>query len=424
MRITANQTATTPTQTYTAVKPAGKMDPLHSSGSVVSTVSSAERRANGLALEASPPAAKPARDSSWLELTVCRDFSRGQQGCPKLAEECRFAHPDPSIVVKDGVVTCCYDFLKDRCQRHSCKYFHPPAHIKQRLVAAGKQFGAMMSSVYVPPGSAYPVVPMPMAMPTAPLPPSSFVMGGPVLATPSSPGFLTSPPPGFIPSAVMTQFGMMTDRLFVCPEFALGRCTVQLCPLVHPEPHVRRNPDGTVTLCRDFARGGCVRESCRYFHSPPHITAQLETMAGVPQGMFIAPAMPPNFPPMMFPGPIAMAPTQPVPTSMVPIFPGVYMSSPGQFTQPTGAVPLPMSVASGVSLGPAGSVPMMSSVPLMIPRVATPPSPISVISGQTTLLEDPSIISSTPATATVQQPDIPQAQPQAIWIPAVQTIPQ
>lgn len=50
------------------------------------------------------------RDSSWLELEVCREHLR--QACPRQAEECRYAHPEPRIYVKDGRVTCCYDYLK------------------------------------------------------------------------------------------------------------------------------------------------------------------------------------------------------------------------------------------------------------------------------------------------------------------------
>ena len=53
-----------------------------------------------------------ARDSSWLELEVCREHLRAT--CPRTTEECRFAHPEPRILVKDGKVTCCYDFLKVR----------------------------------------------------------------------------------------------------------------------------------------------------------------------------------------------------------------------------------------------------------------------------------------------------------------------
>ena len=42
---------------------------------------------------------------------------------------------------------------QDRCYREKCRYFHPPSHIKERLVSAGKQFGAMMSTYHtVQPG--------------------------------------------------------------------------------------------------------------------------------------------------------------------------------------------------------------------------------------------------------------------------------
>ena len=45
---------------------------------------------------------------------------------------------------------------QDRCQRDRCKYFHPSLLIKHRLVAAGKQFGAMMSNMYGVPSASYP----------------------------------------------------------------------------------------------------------------------------------------------------------------------------------------------------------------------------------------------------------------------------
>lgn len=136
---------------------------------------------NGTSVSASAftPQQKTVRDSSWLELEVCRDYQR--MSCPRSPEQCRFAHPEQAVLVKDGRVTCCYDFLKvgfftvtssrtlgnlsyistkqtwilspsrsssqqDRCMREKCRYFHPPAHIKDRLVMAGKHFGMMMSA--------------------------------------------------------------------------------------------------------------------------------------------------------------------------------------------------------------------------------------------------------------------------------------
>ena len=61
-------------------------------------------------------------------------------------------------------LVCCIKFifavLQNRCRRDQCKFFHPPTHIKQQLISAGKQFGAMMSSMYsMPGGSYYPPIP-------------------------------------------------------------------------------------------------------------------------------------------------------------------------------------------------------------------------------------------------------------------------
>ena len=66
-------------------------------------------------LTSPPPGAgacggKPVRDSSWLELDICRDFQK--EGSCSRSDQCRFAHPEPNVVTRDGKVTCCYDFLK------------------------------------------------------------------------------------------------------------------------------------------------------------------------------------------------------------------------------------------------------------------------------------------------------------------------
>lgn len=53
----------------------------------------------------------PHRDSSWLEIDVCREFLRGE--CTRSAEECKYAHPTGPVILKEGnKVTCCFDFLK------------------------------------------------------------------------------------------------------------------------------------------------------------------------------------------------------------------------------------------------------------------------------------------------------------------------
>lgn len=55
-----------------------------------------------------PGNAQTIRDSSWLELEVCREYLRGS--CTR--EDCRFVHPSGSVLTKDGKVTCCFDYLK------------------------------------------------------------------------------------------------------------------------------------------------------------------------------------------------------------------------------------------------------------------------------------------------------------------------
>ena len=48
------------------------------------------------------------------------------------------------------------DPIQDRCHREKCRYFHPPPHIKDRLVSAGKSFGAMMSNLHLIQTGSYP----------------------------------------------------------------------------------------------------------------------------------------------------------------------------------------------------------------------------------------------------------------------------
>ncbi|XP_072541873.1 muscleblind-like protein 2 isoform X3 [Salminus brasiliensis] len=67
------------------------------------------------------------------KLEVCREFQRGS--CSRGETDCRFAHPSdsPMIDSTDNTVTVCMDYVKSRCSREKCKYFHPPAHLQARL---------------------------------------------------------------------------------------------------------------------------------------------------------------------------------------------------------------------------------------------------------------------------------------------------
>ncbi|XP_075426611.1 muscleblind-like protein 1 isoform X21 [Ascaphus truei] len=72
-------------------------------------------------------------------LEVCREFQRGN--CNRGENECRFAHPAESAMIdtNDNTVTVCMDYIKGRCSREKCKYFHPPAHLQAKIKAAQYQ---------------------------------------------------------------------------------------------------------------------------------------------------------------------------------------------------------------------------------------------------------------------------------------------
>ncbi|XP_072332209.1 muscleblind-like protein 2 isoform X3 [Scyliorhinus torazame] len=72
-------------------------------------------------------------------LEVCREFQRGN--CSRGETDCRFAHPADSTMVdtNDNTVTVCMDYIKGRCSREKCKYFHPPAHLQAKIKAAQHQ---------------------------------------------------------------------------------------------------------------------------------------------------------------------------------------------------------------------------------------------------------------------------------------------
>ncbi|XP_041857430.1 muscleblind-like protein 2a isoform X2 [Melanotaenia boesemani] len=73
------------------------------------------------------------------KLEVCREFQRGN--CSRGETDCRFAHPSdsPMIDATDNTVTVCMDYIKSRCSREKCKYFHPPAHLQAKIKSSQQQ---------------------------------------------------------------------------------------------------------------------------------------------------------------------------------------------------------------------------------------------------------------------------------------------
>lgn len=67
---------------------------------------------------------------------VCREFQRG--ACTRPPGECRYAHPPESVAIDvvDNTVTVCMDFIKGKCTRDPCRYYHPPSHLHAQIKAA------------------------------------------------------------------------------------------------------------------------------------------------------------------------------------------------------------------------------------------------------------------------------------------------
>jgi muscleblind len=79
---------------------------------------------------------------------VCSDFQHGQ--CLYSAETCPFAHPQAHCPLDaDGLVTVCVDYVKGKCLRETCKYFHPPEHLVAQLKAVKAQTTAAAASAQV-----------------------------------------------------------------------------------------------------------------------------------------------------------------------------------------------------------------------------------------------------------------------------------
>uniref|UniRef100_A0A8C8UG08 Muscleblind like splicing factor 3 n=3 Tax=Peromyscus maniculatus bairdii TaxID=230844 RepID=A0A8C8UG08_PERMB len=158
------------------------------------------------------PAPKPIRTD---RLEVCREFQRGN--CTRGESDCRYAHPtDVSMIeVSDNTVTICMDYIKGRCSREKCKYFHPPPHLQAKLKAAHHQ---MNHSAAAAMALANMQIPQPAAaafIPTGPIlcmaPASTFVpmMHG---ATPSTVSAAATPATSvpFVPTTTGNQMPQLS----------------------------------------------------------------------------------------------------------------------------------------------------------------------------------------------------------------------
>ncbi|XP_066571319.1 muscleblind-like protein 3 isoform X5 [Amia ocellicauda] len=93
------------------------------------------------------------------KLEVCREFQRGN--CTRGENDCRYAHPMEAAMIdgSENSVTVCMDYIKGRCSREKCKYFHPPAHLQAKIKAAQHQASqtAAAAAMALPPGALQPL---------------------------------------------------------------------------------------------------------------------------------------------------------------------------------------------------------------------------------------------------------------------------
>ncbi|XP_071838536.1 uncharacterized protein [Apostichopus japonicus] len=237
---------------------------------------------------------------------VCREFQRGN--CSRGEIECKFAHPDEHLTVDstDNTVTVCMDFVKGRCTREKCKYFHPPAHLQAKIKTSQLQqqpsppnIAAVMWNCLKDDTSRWPSSPeyssyaqnhqslacyprppkLQAGMVTQPqmvqstMFPSNLVYNQlPQMTMMAQPQFLQSPLP------MMPTFPLMaphfihnqntSETLPVCRDFKSGNCKRPNCKYAHVVEDKVEIVEGKVTLCRDAAKGKCMRTNCKYYHVP------------------------------------------------------------------------------------------------------------------------------------------------------------
>ncbi|XP_058856561.1 muscleblind-like protein 3 isoform X6 [Acipenser ruthenus] len=94
------------------------------------------------------------------KLEVCREFQRGN--CTRGETDCRYAHPMETAMIDgcENSVVVCMDYIKGRCSREKCKYFHPPTHLQAKIKAAqhqANQNAATAAAMALPPGALQPL---------------------------------------------------------------------------------------------------------------------------------------------------------------------------------------------------------------------------------------------------------------------------
>ncbi|XP_077987302.1 muscleblind-like protein 2 isoform X3 [Glandiceps talaboti] len=248
-------------------------------------------------------------------LEVCREFQRGN--CTRGENDCKFAHPGDHVTIDttDNSVTVCMDYIKGRCSRDKCKYFHPPPHLQARIKAAQHQASqasaAAAAAAMLPttpdksnkkrardpadeilhlalPG----IIPLPKKGPAAmiganpyqqALATLQFAQPTPLVATPLH---MMAPVPTAGAQAANVPYynaqNQLVETLPVCRDFKAGNCKRPNCRYVHLTEDYVEVIDGKVTLCRYAAQGRCTRPKCKFYHLPTLLPSGANVPATLP----------------------------------------------------------------------------------------------------------------------------------------------
>ncbi|XP_078693500.1 muscleblind-like protein 1 isoform X11 [Branchiostoma floridae x Branchiostoma belcheri] len=199
---------------------------------------------------ASAPAVLPAKIARTDRLEVCREFQRGN--CTRGENDCKYAHPTEGVTVdtSDNCVTVCMDYIKGRCTREKCKYFHPPPHLQAKIKAAQHQAQQAAAAMGFPPG----MVPY-AKRPTL----DKSTLYNPQLAAQYQQAIasmqLQQGQQPFVPTG--TAFPPM-----MLPAPAGAATAASNVPYFNAQ----NQPTDQLPVCRDFKAGNCKRPNCRYVH--------------------------------------------------------------------------------------------------------------------------------------------------------------
>ncbi|XP_029695388.1 muscleblind-like protein 2a isoform X6 [Takifugu rubripes] len=205
----------------------------------------------------SPPVSVTAGSSSNQKLLrtdkleVCREFQRGN--CARGETDCRFAHPSdsPMIDTSDNTVTVCMDYIKSRCSREKCKYFHPPAHLQAKVKAAQHQANQTAVAAQAAATAAA------MAFPHSGLQP---LPKRPALEKSNGSSSL------FNPSVLHYQQALANAQLQQPAFFPTGSvlCMTPASSLDHPEVSLRKEME-----CHNTTLGNPKQPLCKYYLTSP-----------------------------------------------------------------------------------------------------------------------------------------------------------